>query len=157
MLNNGTFPISLQTKWYQNNIVYHIVKKKKTITIMKNIFWNIVFCDVSTILLNKSFRDIFFTHLCWIIFNPSCRVLKCSRCVCCCYLFPYKCNTKLRFMTQLPSSVTVTEKRMEDGLYSFRAITFLVLWYFFSGCTLFLNKYILSYLNGDPTVLGKYL
>lgn len=59
-------------------------------------------------------------------------------------------------MIQLPSSVTITEKRMEDGLQSFRAITFLVLWYFFSGCTLFLNKYILSYLNGDPTVLGKY-
>ncbi|XP_060873538.1 solute carrier family 35 member E2A-like isoform X1 [Metopolophium dirhodum] len=57
-------------------------------------------------------------------------------------------------MTQLPKSVTVAEKRMEDGLHSFRAIAFLVLWYFFSGCTLFLNKYILSYLNGDPTVLG---
>lgn len=59
-------------------------------------------------------------------------------------------------MTQLPNSVAVAEKRLEDGLHSFRAIVFLVLWYFFSGCTLFLNKYILSYLNGDPTVLGKY-
>jgi len=59
-------------------------------------------------------------------------------------------------MTQLPKSVNIIEKRMEDGLHSFRAIAFLVLWYFFSGCTLFLNKYILSYLNGDPTILGKY-
>ncbi|XP_025411619.1 solute carrier family 35 member E2 [Sipha flava] len=57
-------------------------------------------------------------------------------------------------MTQLLNTVTIAEKRMEDGLYSFRAIAFLVLWYFFSGCTLFLNKYILSYLKVDPTVLG---
>lgn len=58
-------------------------------------------------------------------------------------------------MTQLPNIVTIAEKRMEDGLHSFRAIAFLVLWYFFSGCTLFLNKYILSYLKVDPTVLGN--
>lgn len=59
-------------------------------------------------------------------------------------------------MTQPSGIIIIAEKRMENGLHSFRAITFLVLWYFFSGCTLFLNKYILSYLNGDPTVLGKY-
>jgi hypothetical protein len=41
------------------------------------------------------------------------------------------------------------------GLANLRAIVFLLLWYFFSGCTLFLNKYILTYLNGNPTVLGK--
>lgn len=40
------------------------------------------------------------------------------------------------------------------GLFNVRASFFLVLWYLFSGCTLFLNKYILSYMNGDPTVLG---
>ncbi|XP_046396010.1 solute carrier family 35 member E2A-like isoform X1 [Ischnura elegans] len=40
------------------------------------------------------------------------------------------------------------------GLLNIRAIFFLVLWYFFSGCTLFLNKYILSYMHGDPAVLG---
>lgn len=44
-----------------------------------------------------------------------------------------------------------------NGLTSLRAITFLILWYFFSGCTLFLNKYILTYLNGNPTVLGMTL
>lgn len=58
-------------------------------------------------------------------------------------------------MNQPPGIVIIAEKRMENGLHSFRAITFLVLWYFFSGCSLFMNKYILSYLNGDPTVLGK--
>lgn len=42
------------------------------------------------------------------------------------------------------------------GLCNFRAFFFLILWYIFSGCTLFLNKYILSYMNGDPTVLGKF-
>ncbi|XP_050535909.1 solute carrier family 35 member E2A-like [Daktulosphaira vitifoliae] len=59
-------------------------------------------------------------------------------------------------MSQASSLVSIAGKSMEDGLHSFRAIVFLVLWYFFSGCTLFLNKYILSYLNGDPTVLGAF-
>ncbi|OAD57781.1 Solute carrier family 35 member E2B [Eufriesea mexicana] len=34
-----------------------------------------------------------------------------------------------------------------------RAILFLLLWYLISGCTLFLNKYILSYMNGNPIIL----
>jgi solute carrier family 35 protein E2 len=42
------------------------------------------------------------------------------------------------------------------GLCNIRASLFLVLWYIFSGCTLFLNKYILSYMHGDPTILGKF-
>lgn len=42
------------------------------------------------------------------------------------------------------------------GLFSVRAIVFLLLWYLFSGCTLFLNKYILKYLDGNPWILGKY-
>ncbi|KAI8795946.1 solute carrier family 35 member E2A-like [Biomphalaria glabrata] len=40
------------------------------------------------------------------------------------------------------------------GLFNTRAFTFLVLWYFFSACTLFLNKYILATLKSDPTLLG---
>ncbi|XP_067144761.1 solute carrier family 35 member E2A-like [Centruroides vittatus] len=40
------------------------------------------------------------------------------------------------------------------GLCNWKAIIFLVLWYFFSFTTLFLNKYILAYRKGDPTVLG---
>lgn len=46
-------------------------------------------------------------------------------------------------------------EKSKTGLTSIRAIIFLLLWYFFSGCTLFLNKYILTYQNGNPTVLGK--
>ncbi|KAK3759117.1 hypothetical protein RRG08_040671 [Elysia crispata] len=40
------------------------------------------------------------------------------------------------------------------GLFNVRAFTFLLLWYFFSACTLFLNKYILATLKSDPTLLG---
>lgn len=47
------------------------------------------------------------------------------------------------------------EKTTKTGLTSIRAIIFLLLWYFFSGCTLFLNKYILTYQNGNPTLLGE--
>ncbi|XP_056642652.1 solute carrier family 35 member E2A [Diorhabda sublineata] len=45
-------------------------------------------------------------------------------------------------------------EKYKNGLTSIRAIVFLLLWYFFSGCTLFLNKYILTYENGNPTVLA---
>ncbi|CAG9859582.1 unnamed protein product [Phyllotreta striolata] len=48
----------------------------------------------------------------------------------------------------------VTIEKRRKGLTSFRAVTFLLLWYFFSGCTLFLNKYILSYENGNPAILA---
>ncbi len=41
------------------------------------------------------------------------------------------------------------------GLYSVRAFMFLILWYIFSAFTLFLNKYILTTLPGDPTMLSK--
>ncbi|XP_043225764.1 solute carrier family 35 member E2B-like [Amphibalanus amphitrite] len=47
-----------------------------------------------------------------------------------------------------------SEDRAPKGLMNVGGLTVLCLWYMFSGCTLFLNKYILSYLNGDPTVLG---
>ena len=35
-----------------------------------------------------------------------------------------------------------------------RAIMFLLLWYFWSGCTLFLNKYVVFFMKGDPIFLG---
>lgn len=50
---------------------------------------------------------------------------------------------------------SLPSEKPSAGLTSIRAIIFLLLWYFFSGCTLFLNKYILTYQNGNPTVLGK--
>ncbi|CAG9836731.1 unnamed protein product [Diabrotica balteata] len=45
-------------------------------------------------------------------------------------------------------------EKHKHGLTSIRAIVFLLLWYFFSGCSLFLNKYILTYENGNPAILA---
>ncbi len=43
----------------------------------------------------------------------------------------------------------------KEGLFNIRALSLLSLWYFFSFCTLFLNKYILSFMQGEPTLLGE--
>ena len=50
----------------------------------------------------------------------------------------------------LPSDVS-------RGLYSPRAFLFLMLWYLFSAFTLFQNKYILTRLPGDPTMLSEFI
>lgn len=53
--------------------------------------------------------------------------------------------------------VTITETTVieaDSGVWNSRALVYLGLWYFFSFCTLFLNKYILSLLEGEPSVLG---
>lgn len=53
--------------------------------------------------------------------------------------------------------ITVTETTVieaESGLWNWRSLSYLGLWYFFSFCTLFLNKYILSLLEGEPSMLG---
>ncbi|KAI5101527.1 solute carrier family 35 member E2B [Silurus meridionalis] len=53
--------------------------------------------------------------------------------------------------------VTITETTVieaDSGVWNSRALVYLALWYFFSFCTLFLNKYILSLLEGEPSVLG---
>ncbi|XP_056278592.1 solute carrier family 35 member E2A-like [Pseudoliparis swirei] len=42
----------------------------------------------------------------------------------------------------------------ESGVWNWRSLSYLGLWYFFSFCTLFLNKYILSLLEGEPSMLG---
>lgn len=52
----------------------------------------------------------------------------------------------------------IVKKHEDDeklGLCNVRAFFFLILWYIFSAFTLFLNKYILATLKGDPAVLGK--
>lgn len=49
--------------------------------------------------------------------------------------------------------VVMNESEMADRIGA-KAILFLALWYFWSGCTLFFNKYIVAYLKGDPTILG---
>ena len=43
----------------------------------------------------------------------------------------------------------------KSSFWGLRIIVCLVLWYFFSFTTLFLNKYILTSQNGDPTMLGE--
>lgn len=53
--------------------------------------------------------------------------------------------------------VIILTSDTKGGLFNSRALLFLTLWYVFSGCTLFLNKYILSYMEGDPTILGKQM
>lgn len=55
-------------------------------------------------------------------------------------------------------TVTITETTVIEsdlGVWSSRAVIYLTLWFFFSFCTLFLNKYILSLLEGEPSMLGK--
>lgn len=43
----------------------------------------------------------------------------------------------------------------DSGLWNVKAIVFLVLWFIFSFCNLFMNKYTLDTLKGDPTLLGN--
>lgn len=55
-------------------------------------------------------------------------------------------------------AVTVTETTVIEadlGVWSSRALLYLTLWFFLSFCTLFLNKYILSLLEGEPSMLGE--
>lgn len=49
----------------------------------------------------------------------------------------------------------VTANDSKYGMLNSKVVSCLILWYFFSFTTLFLNKYILSYAKGDPTVLGS--
>ncbi|XP_059754901.1 solute carrier family 35 member E2B isoform X1 [Balaenoptera ricei] len=54
-------------------------------------------------------------------------------------------------------TVTVTETTVIEadlGVWGARALIYLTLWFFFSFCTLFLNKHILSLLEGEPSMLG---
>ena len=64
-------------------------------------------------------------------------------------------NDEITDTTVVHHHRVITENPGKAGLWNIRAIRFLLLWYFFSGCTLFLNKYILSFMRGDPIVLGK--
>lgn len=55
-------------------------------------------------------------------------------------------------------TVTITETTVIEadlGVWSSRALLYLTLWFFLSFCTLFLNKYILSLLEGEPSMLGE--
>ncbi|KAJ8016660.1 hypothetical protein DPEC_G00009550 [Dallia pectoralis] len=53
--------------------------------------------------------------------------------------------------------ITITETTIieaDSGVWNSKSLMYLALWYFFSFCTLFLNKYILSLLEGEPSMLG---
>uniref|UniRef100_A0A8C7H2Q1 Solute carrier family 35 member E2B n=1 Tax=Oncorhynchus kisutch TaxID=8019 RepID=A0A8C7H2Q1_ONCKI len=53
--------------------------------------------------------------------------------------------------------ITITETTIieaDSGVWNSKSLVYLGLWYFFSFCTLFLNKYILSLLEGEPSMLG---
>ncbi|XP_077313724.1 solute carrier family 35 member E2B [Lithobates pipiens] len=53
--------------------------------------------------------------------------------------------------------ITITETTTIEsdlGVFNSRALIYLTLWFFFSFCTLFLNKYILTLLEGEPSMLG---
>lgn len=53
--------------------------------------------------------------------------------------------------------ITITETTVleaDSGVWNARSLSYLALWYFFSFCTLFLNKYILTLLEGEPGMLG---
>ncbi|XP_062889496.1 solute carrier family 35 member E2B [Mobula hypostoma] len=53
--------------------------------------------------------------------------------------------------------ITITETiviESNSGIWSVRAMIYLSLWFFFSFCTLFLNKYILTLLEREPGMLG---
>jgi len=65
-------------------------------------------------------------------------------------------NDSVPLVVEEGAQLTGQAKGSKDE-WSLRPLLFLVLWYIFSGCTLFLNKYIMSTLHGDPTLLGNYL
>ncbi|XP_068096666.1 solute carrier family 35 member E2B [Hyperolius riggenbachi] len=53
--------------------------------------------------------------------------------------------------------ITITETTIIEsdlGVCNSRALIYLTLWFFFSFCTLFLNKYILTLLEAEPSMLG---
>lgn len=54
-----------------------------------------------------------------------------------------------------PSGTEAHDIQRKGGLFNVAAFTALIVWYIFSAGTLFLNKYILSFLGGDPTLLGE--
>lgn len=53
------------------------------------------------------------------------------------------------------SNRSISSHNQEQSLLTIKAIICLIIWYFFSFTTLFLNKYIVSVKNGDTTILGN--
>ena len=63
-------------------------------------------------------------------------------------------TTKSEHVAVLETSKMVGVKNSDVGMLARKPILFLLLWYFFSGLTLFFNKYIVN-MNGSETLLSK--
>lgn len=64
-------------------------------------------------------------------------------------------ETRLRITPfSSPRNSTTPSKKELTGLNSPIAIFLMILWYMFSAFNLFMNKYVISYLNGEPALLG---
>ena len=59
--------------------------------------------------------------------------------------------------TVLDKSKMATAKNSDIGMLAPKPILFLSLWYFFSGLTLFFNKYIVATMHGSETLLGMWI
>ena len=57
--------------------------------------------------------------------------------------------------TNSETSKMGTVKNSDIGMLAPKPILFLLLWYFFSGLTLFFNKYIVAIMNGSESLLSK--
>ena len=57
--------------------------------------------------------------------------------------------------TEFDKSKMASVKNSDIGMLAPKPILFLTLWYFFSGLTLFFNKYIVATMHGSETLLGK--
>ena len=57
--------------------------------------------------------------------------------------------------TESDKSKMASVKNSDIGMLAPKPILFLLLWYFFSGLTLFFNKYIVATMHGSETLLGK--
>ena len=68
----------------------------------------------------------------------------------------FKLASKMTSSVDIAKKTDVAVPIERQGLMNIRAMLFLVLWYIFSFCTLFLNKYILATLKGDPMLLGEF-
>jgi len=56
-----------------------------------------------------------------------------------------------------PPKKMISVSKMSDltDRYDARVITIIILWYFWSGCTLYLNKYLVDYQDADATLLSS--
>jgi hypothetical protein len=75
--------------------------------------------------------------------------------------YPYSTGFKMAALdSEKEYTITAPVKKDDDavekqGLWQFKAMLSLWLWYFFSTCTLFLNKHILVTMKGEPTLLSE--